>query len=174
MTDADGAPLSPGFLLWHATLRWQRLIAAALKPLGLTHVQFVLLAVLWWFVTVRGKRPSQRALAEQAGTDPMMTSQVLRALERKGLVVREPDPTDSRARRVGLTPGGRRLARNAIEVVEAADDEFFAAACEPERLPAELMALAALEGRPVPTVASPRRRPPFSSSRTRSVDRRQR
>ncbi|WP_244312125.1 hypothetical protein [Streptomyces griseofuscus] len=32
---------SPGFLLWHATLRWQRDIATALAPLDLTHVQFV-------------------------------------------------------------------------------------------------------------------------------------
>ena len=88
MTEPDAsAPLSLGFLLWHATLRWQRSIAAALKPLDLTHVQFVLLAVLWWYVTVRKERPSQRQLAEQAGTDPMMTSQVVRALERKGLVV---------------------------------------------------------------------------------------
>ena len=35
---------SPGFLLWHATLRWQRGVAQALAPLDLTHVQFVLLA----------------------------------------------------------------------------------------------------------------------------------
>jgi len=41
-------PLHPndsgGLLLWHATLRWQRGIAQALRPLDLTHVQFVLLA----------------------------------------------------------------------------------------------------------------------------------
>jgi DNA-binding MarR family transcriptional regulator len=157
VTDHDGAPLSPGFLLWHATLRWQRLIAAALRPLDLTHVQFVLLAVLWWFVTVRKERPSQRALAEQAGTDPMMTSQVVRALERKGLVLRESDPDDSRARRLDLTAGGHRLARKAIDVVEAADTQFFSSARNPERLLGELTALAALEGRPLPRVASRRR-----------------
>jgi DNA-binding MarR family transcriptional regulator len=158
VTDPEGAPLSLGFLLWHATLRWQRSIATALRPLDLTHVQFVLLAVLWWFVTVRKEQPSQRALAEQAGTDPMMTSQVVRALERKGLVVRERDPDDSRARRLGLTAIGRRLARRAIDVVEAVDAEFFSNARDPDRLPDELMALAALEGRPAPTVASRRRR----------------
>jgi hypothetical protein len=38
---------SPGFLLWHARLRWQRDIAQALAPLDLTHVQFVLLACTW-------------------------------------------------------------------------------------------------------------------------------
>ena len=35
---------SPGFLLSHVTLRRQREVAAALAPLNLTHVQFVLLA----------------------------------------------------------------------------------------------------------------------------------
>jgi DNA-binding MarR family transcriptional regulator len=143
-------PLSLGFLLWHATLRWQRLLAAALRPLGLTHVQFVLLAVLWWFVTVAGERPSQRALAEQAGTDPMMTSQVVRALERKGLLVRHRDPADSRALQLDLTPAGKRLAVKAIEVVEARDAEFFAAVRDPQRLAPALVALAGLAERRIP------------------------
>ena len=39
---------SLGFLLWRATLRWQRGVAAVLTPLDLTHVQFVLLASTWW------------------------------------------------------------------------------------------------------------------------------
>jgi DNA-binding MarR family transcriptional regulator len=151
VTAAEQAPLSLGFLLWRATLRWQRLIVAALRPLDLTHVQFVLLAVLWWFVTVRGERPSQRALAEQAGTDPMMTSQVVRTLERKGLLVRERHPGDSRALELGLTPAGARLAVESIAVVEAADADFFASASDPDGLRAALVALAALEGRPIPT-----------------------
>lgn len=151
MSASDQAPLSLGFLLWRTTLRWQRLLAAALRPLDLTHVQFVLLAVLWWFVTVRGERPSQRALAEQAGTDPMMTSQVVRALERKGLVVRRRAPRDSRAFELELTRAGVRLALDAIQVVEAADREFFAEAADADGLRAELVALAALEGTPVPT-----------------------
>ncbi len=145
------APLSLGFLLGHATLRWQRLIVAALRPFDLTHVQFVLLAVLWWFVTVVGERPSQRALAEQAGTDPMMTSQVVRALERKGLLVRRQDPADSRALQLELTPAGKRLAVKAIAVVEAADAEFFAAAPNPQPLAPALVALAGLEEKRLPT-----------------------
>jgi DNA-binding MarR family transcriptional regulator len=53
----------------------------ALAPLDLTHVQFVLLACTWW-LNEQGERPSQIALAAQAGTDIKMTSQVLRSLER--------------------------------------------------------------------------------------------
>src|SRR6478609_1878760 len=88
---------SPGFLLWRATLRWQRAVAAALAPLDLTHVQFVLLACTWW-LNQGGEQPSQARLAEQAGTDVKMTSQVVRSLEAKGLLVRTIDPADSRAR----------------------------------------------------------------------------
>jgi DNA-binding MarR family transcriptional regulator len=117
---------SPGFLLWHATLRWQRAVAAALAPLDLTHVQFVLLACAWW-MNEDGEQPSQRALAEQAGTDVKMTSQVVRSLERKGLLTREVDVQDTRARRLQVTHRGGALAPRAIEAVEAADGAFFAA-----------------------------------------------
>jgi DNA-binding MarR family transcriptional regulator len=117
---------SPGFLLWHATLRWQRSIAAALEPLGLTHVQFVLLASTWW-LNEQGELPNQVAIAAFAGTDVKMTSQVLRELERRGLVRREVDPLDTRARRVGTTSSGAALAPRAIAIVEQVDEEFFAA-----------------------------------------------
>src|SRR5712664_1342161 len=93
---------SPGFLLWHASLRWQRKMAAALRPVGLTHVQFVLLASTWWLAT-HGGQPTQRELADQAGTNEMMTSQVVRVLEIKGLITRKPDERDPRALRLGLT-----------------------------------------------------------------------
>jgi DNA-binding MarR family transcriptional regulator len=115
---------SPGFLLWHATLRWQRDISQALGPLGLTHVQFVLLACTWW-LNQQGQHPSQIALAEFAGTDVKMASQVLRSLERNGLVEREVDRTDTRARRLRVTRRGARLAPRAIAVVQQVDAEFF-------------------------------------------------
>ena len=115
---------SPGFLLWHATLRWQRGISQALAPLDLTHVQFVLLACTWW-LNRQGQRPSQIALASFAGTDVKMTSQVLRSLERKGLVEREVDRADTRALRLRVTRQGARLAPRAIAVVERVDAEFF-------------------------------------------------
>jgi DNA-binding MarR family transcriptional regulator len=115
---------SPGFLLWHATLRWQRDIARALAPLGLTHVQFVLLACTWW-LNQQGQDPSQVALATFAGTDVKMTSQVVRSLERKGLLERAVDTADTRARRLRVTRQGARLAPRAIAAVERVDGDFF-------------------------------------------------
>lgn len=115
---------SPGFLLWRATLRWQRIISAALAPLELTHVQFVLLACTWW-LNETGKKPSQVEIARQAGTDIKMTSEVLRSLERKGLLDRKPDEADARARRVVVTRKGKALAPKAIAAVETVDGDFF-------------------------------------------------
>jgi DNA-binding MarR family transcriptional regulator len=97
----------------------------ALAPLGLTHVQFVLLACTWW-LNEQAEEPTQNALATQAGTDVKMTSQVVRDLERKGLIRREIDADDTRARRLRVTPKGARLAPRAVAVVEQADAEFFA------------------------------------------------
>jgi DNA-binding MarR family transcriptional regulator len=124
---------SPGFLLWHTTLRWQRAIADALRPLDLTHVQFVLLACTWW-LNEQGTVPTQIALAAQAGTDIKMTSQVVRSLERKGLVEREVDAADTRARRLRATVRGARIAPQAIDAVEEVDAEFFRSASGPDAL----------------------------------------
>ena len=138
---------SPGFLLWHATMRWQRAMRAALAPHDLTHVQFVLLASAWW-LGEQGEQPSQRRLAEHAGTDAMMTSQVVRALERADLVQRLRDPADGRSVRVTITPAGRERLQGALADVEAADVAFFADV-QDEALVPRLRALA-LAGRTPP------------------------
>jgi len=114
---------SPGFLLWQITNRWQSAQRTALKPFDLTHVQFVLLASLTWLDT---RRPiTQRQLADHAATDPMMTSQVLRVLEKRGLIKRSPHPDDKRARTLTATRTGRTLANQAIVAVETCDGAFF-------------------------------------------------
>ncbi|MGA2012075.1 MAG: MarR family transcriptional regulator [Solirubrobacteraceae bacterium] len=98
---------------------------AALAPHDLTHVQFVLLASLWWLED-HGEPPTQALLAEHAGTDAMMTSQVIRKLEDRALVLRTTDRSDARARRLALTAGGRATVTRALADVEDADAAFFA------------------------------------------------
>lgn len=117
---------SPGFLLWRISNAWQQRQRAALQPLGLTHVQFVLLASLVW-LTQHGRTVTQTDLAEQAQTDPMMTSQVVRGLEARGLLARETSAQDRRARVLTPTREGAALAAAAIAVVEAVDAECFLA-----------------------------------------------
>lgn len=145
---------SPGFLLWHATLSWQREVAAALKPLGLTHVQFVLLGSLWWLSEHHGP-PSQRELAEHAGTDVMMTSQVVRTLERRGLLERMPDADDGRKWRLLITPAGTALAEEGVERMLEVDESFFAAGGSPAAIVAMLRGLAGRDAQGRPTGTPP-------------------
>lgn len=119
----EDADESPGLVMWRATNAWQAAQRAALKPHGLSHVQFVLLASLTWLDT--DEPVTQKDLAAHAGTDPMMTSQVLRALEARGLVERRTHPTDSRARSLVVTRTGAALANRAVADVEAVDRRFF-------------------------------------------------
>jgi len=120
------AAQSPGLLLWRVTNRWQAEMRAALAPHELTHVQYVLLASLTWLSDREPERlVTQADLATFAATDPMMTSQVVRTLERAGLVERLPHPTDGRARVLRPTVEGVAAARGATADVEAADAAFF-------------------------------------------------
>lgn len=118
---------STGLLLWRVTNRWQAAQRSALRPFGLTHVQFVLLASLVWLEGSTQSPITQRMLADQAATDPMMTSQVVRVLESKGWAERRPHATDGRAVVLGATEAGRELVNHAVGAVEGVDAQFFAA-----------------------------------------------
>ncbi|AXF86134.1 putative HTH-type transcriptional regulator [Ephemeroptericola cinctiostellae] len=119
--DADA---STGFLLWQVHAIWQRQITAALRPHELTQVQFALLASLLWLMQ-REENITQIRLARHAKLDVMMTSQVLRALQARGLLERREHPTDTRAKVVGLTEAGIAKAMAVIPVVEQIDAQFF-------------------------------------------------
>jgi DNA-binding MarR family transcriptional regulator len=113
-----------GFLLWHAVLEWHRKVTDGLARLDLTHAQFVLLASAVWLAH-HGEVPSQIELASHAGVDPMMTSQVVRLLERQKFVRRVPDKNDARVRRIEVTSLGRRKVSSAIKIVEKIDLQVF-------------------------------------------------
>src|SRR6201995_2406461 len=68
---------------------------------GLTPTQYSVLGL------VRNRGPLGLAeLASLEGLNPTMLSRVVRALDEKGLIQRLPDPSDLRAARVEITPGG--------------------------------------------------------------------
>ena len=65
---------------------------------------------------------TQAAFAELIGADKTRIIEYLDDLQDRGLIAREPDPADRRARLLRLTPKGRRLraaAQRAIQQNEA-------------------------------------------------------
>jgi DNA-binding MarR family transcriptional regulator len=120
----ETAEESTGFLLWQVTNLWQREIKKALEKYDLTHAQFVLLASILW-LSMQNEDVTQIALSLHTKIDPMTTSTVLRTLQKKGFIQRQEHSTDTRAKTVGLTTGGEKLAKQAIKTVEKFDLEFF-------------------------------------------------
>jgi MarR family transcriptional regulator, organic hydroperoxide resistance regulator len=121
-----GSPdASPGWLLWQASNAWQRRQRDALRTLGLSYVQFLLLSGVVWLAEREEGPVTQVRLARHTRTDAMMTSQVVRALQARKLLRRVPHTADSRALTLAPTAAGRRLARQAIHIVHATDQDFF-------------------------------------------------
>lgn len=119
----EGPEKSPGFLLWHISTSWRSSVETVLKPLGLTHPQFVVLATLGW-LTRDGERVTQMAVGKMAGLDPNTISQIMRGLEVKKLIKRVPS-SDPRAKNPLLTTQGGKTLAIALPAVEKADAQFF-------------------------------------------------
>lgn len=114
---------SPGYMMWHVSTAWRSAIETVLKPLNLTHPQFVVLASLAW-LTKDGDTVSQADVGRAAGLDPNTTSQILRGLETKNLIKRTRS-VDERSKNPEVTAAGDRLVRKALPAVEEADKLFF-------------------------------------------------
>ena len=115
---------SLGYMFWLTSNLWQRKMVKALKSTGLTLVQLVLLAGVAW-LEKEAEEITQVRLARQAKTDVMMTSQVLRKLESKGLVSKRPSESDTRSNVIMLTEKGAEKVAKSLEIAENVDSDFF-------------------------------------------------
>jgi DNA-binding MarR family transcriptional regulator len=73
---------------------------------GLTALQYTALTVLQRQPGMSGAQLSRRSFVS-----PQAGSEMVAHLERKGLIVREPDPDNRRVRRISLTAAGERTVR---------------------------------------------------------------
>jgi len=119
----EGPDESPGYLLWRVSNSWQREQRNALQHLGLTHTQFVVLAVASWFEEKEAL--TQIRLSQLTGSDTMTISLVVRVLEKADYLERIPHQKDTRSKVIRVTKAGRELAEQAVQVVEATDKKFF-------------------------------------------------
>jgi DNA-binding MarR family transcriptional regulator len=95
-------------------------VAAGYGDLNPAHI------ALFRYPTLDGRRPSD--IADEMQITKQSVNELLGRLERRGYVVRETDPDDSRSRRVRLTERGRGL-----------EDVIWQAAERAERTAAELL-----------------------------------
>ena len=91
-------------------------ITERVAPYGLTALQFTTLSVL----SRHGAPLSTSQLARRAFMTPQSMSEVIHALERKGLIKRDPHPNHRRTLPATLTAKGRRV----LTACDAAVSEF--------------------------------------------------
>jgi DNA-binding MarR family transcriptional regulator len=114
----------------------RRDLAAMLHPLvrALVAAELPVLArhgiSMWGYVVLNALDGSpartQAALAQAIGADKTRIIATLDALQRAGLITREPDPADRRGRLLAITAAGRQVRTAAQTAIQANEDRVLA------------------------------------------------
>ena len=115
---------STGLLFIRTYHKWHGLIKNKLRTIDLTHPQFVVLTTLAALLRQQ-EWVSQTHIAQFSDMDVMTVSQIIRLLVKKGLIMREVHPKDSRANIILLTDMGLQKVNQALPLVESIDQAFF-------------------------------------------------
>ena len=116
--------VGPSHYLIEAQHNHERKIRDLFLDFGLTRTQFDMLLRL--IVLTRTKKVvTQMDLANLFEIDKMLVSKVLRTLEKKGYIIREKHPQDSRAKSLVVTKKGLETMDAVIKYVAKFEEEFF-------------------------------------------------
>jgi MarR family transcriptional regulator, organic hydroperoxide resistance regulator len=110
---------SLGLALWQATSAWQNQIKEVLMPYGVTHTQFVILAILFY-----RNESKQSEIQKLSKLEKMTLSKALKELQNKKLLEKLIGE-DKRSKTVILTQEGEGLVKILIQLVESEDEKFF-------------------------------------------------
>jgi len=109
-------------------LRLMRLMDGRMAEQGASFARTKLLLLL----ERNGPRRSSE-IAGVFGQSPRTVTEAIDGLEREGLVRRDPDPEDRRAKLVSVTPDGRAAAANTEPVREQLIEQVFGALSQEEQ-----------------------------------------
>lgn len=128
MQDEPKFPRTVGYLVTDVARLFRRRFEDHAKRHDLTLTQWKVIAHLRLQPDI-----TQVALAGCVDSDPMTMSGVLDRLEKRGLISREPDPTDSRAKLARLTEEGDRVYTTAKAVGTQMQDAALAGLTESQK-----------------------------------------
>lgn len=109
------------YLLYHAWFAMRDHIDEALKPYGLTSMQYTLLSTL-----AARKNLSSAQLSRRFYITPQAMGQVLNQLEASGWLTRTRDPENHRVLQVNLTKAGRERVKLCDAEMNGIEDKAFA------------------------------------------------
>jgi DNA-binding MarR family transcriptional regulator len=114
-------PVGTIYLLKRAELAARSCMEVALGQFGLTPAQFLMLYRLRDHSELSGA-----ALAREIGVRPQSIIELIRPLEMKGILEREPSPAHQRVLHMRLTTAGKRLLTEAMRVAARVEAELLA------------------------------------------------
>jgi DNA-binding MarR family transcriptional regulator len=120
--------LRPGFLLRRAHQLSVGLFEEGCREVGLTPPQYGVLTIV---ATANGC--DQATVARALGFDRVTTLRVVRGLEQRGLLRRQPSPSDSRRLQLMLTPEGQAILARARPLATRVTRQLMAPLAEDEQ-----------------------------------------
>lgn len=121
--EPDPAQLSAGELLTLLARRLRHRRGQELQPFGLTPAQYRAFGIVARCTHREGDELRPSGLAERLGIAPRSATEVVDALQEKGLIRRAPSPTDRRATALSLTDDGRQLLSRLRSTMDRASQE---------------------------------------------------
>lgn len=125
-----------GFLIWQLSRRWENFVEKELSEVGMTHLQFAILVQTGFLNMVKGPI-NQVEISSFTQISPMQISQVVKILEKKGLIVRKQCKLDCRTKLIALSEEGVRHLAESKKIVLKAEGDFFGS--QTDKLGAEFL-----------------------------------
>jgi DNA-binding MarR family transcriptional regulator len=123
MTKSKNAGASSALSAIHQAVRCaSALFQKTVGPVGITPTQYAIL-----FTVAKSEGLIQTDITDQTGIDRSTVTSTLRRLVEAGLLKREPQASDARARAVSLTPVGAAALRRAVPLSRQVDRLILAA-----------------------------------------------
>jgi DNA-binding MarR family transcriptional regulator len=113
-------PVSTVYLLKRAELAVRGCVEVALGAVDLTPSQYFIL-----YLVKCGEATSSAELARSMGMLPQSMTELIAPLEKKGAIVRKPDPANNRILRIEMTAAGERLFAKGTEVAIRIERELL-------------------------------------------------
>lgn len=120
---------SAGYLMNHIARQFAILLNEGLSPLGVSPAQFPILLTLW-----EKDGLSQNELVEIADLKQATIANTLARMERDGLIVREPHPTDARIRLIMLTDHAKALQEQATAIAKKINQTALSVLTDDEQM----------------------------------------
>lgn len=117
---------SPDYFLWQVYTEWQKGKNEIIAEYNITSAQMTLMTAIYWVIQ-SGHDNMQAIVANAAKMDKMTTSEVLKTLQKKGLVRRKKHALDTRAKVVELTEQGLEITVKALRKVNKYNINYFSA-----------------------------------------------